>query len=1088
MSRPRLLHRLDEGAGRRLVSVVAGPGFGKSTLLADWTAGRACVWYPADGRDASLPVLVWGLVKTVGRFVPGLADDLAPLTGPRGPESNEPGVAEAIAADLSEAFRRRLDHDLFLVIDDAHEIGWDTGPAQLLAGLSRNAPSTLHLVLSSRREPPFPIERLRGRGDVLELTSTDLAFDRAEVGGLLVAYLGEEAETWADVVHEMTGGWPAATRLTLESLRSTPPAQRASAVEALRQPGGALFSYLAGEVFLNEAPPVQELIRLVAPLDRFSAGLCDALGAAGAAGAAETLGELCRRSMFVRPTGQPGWFTLHALVRDFARERWPLDSADARRLHQRAAEWLAGAGYPGEALRSLMAAGEPAALAAFLTESGSPLLASGSVDSVIAAVATLPPDLDNPQLARLEGEARQIRGDWDGALACYERSGGGQASLLPALAWRMGRIHYLRGDHEQALSVFRRAAADGREEREEAQLFAWQATAHWMRGEAEECRDLAARSFELATRAGDHQALAAAHTALALLAAMEGDLRADLENYLKALRHAEEAGDLLQIIRIRCNLGNRHNREANYHAAIAELDEVVRLSDLSGFAVFRAIGLSNRGEARMRLGQLEEAIADSTAAAEGWRRIGSSRECWALGDQGDIYRERGDLTMARAAYEHALALADRTGEVQVLVVALAGLARTLAKEDPQEAERLAQRAVSMGPGIRHTIALLAAGWVSLSRGDREQASARAVEAAATARDRRERAALAEAVELGVLAAADPAAEAGRLEEAVSIWREIGNPLGEARARLVAGSLGNTAGARGLARRAQRQLHMLGVRTQADQAAGPLASLTTHRVATLTIRTLGRFEVILDGVPVGPSAWQSRKARDLLKVLVSMHGRPVTREVLMDTLWPDEDAVKLSNRLSVALATARGVLDPERRHPANHYLAADAASVRLDLSHLQVDVESFLADAAAGLRLLKEGSTEEAVEVLVEADAAYAGEFLEEDPYEDWAVYRREEARATYIGVVRTLAHHATDVGDHDSAVRYYLRLLERDPFDEDGHLALVATLESAGRHGEARRRYRAYVARMEELAVEPAPFPGPFPGALASPASALSEP
>jgi DNA-binding SARP family transcriptional activator len=266
--------------------------------------------------------------------------------------------------------------------------------------------------------------------------------------------------------------------------------------------------------------------------------------------------------------------------------------------------------------------------------------------------------------------------------------------------------------------------------------------------------------------------------------------------------------------------------------------------------------------------------------------------------------------------------------------------------------------------------------------------------------------------------------------------------------------------------------MLGVRTQAQQAAGPLASLTTHRAATLTIRTLGRFEVVRDGVAVGPAAWQSRKARDLLKVLVSTHGRPVTREVLMETLWPGEDPDKLSNRLSVALATTRGVLDPEKRQPANHYIAADAASVRLDLSHLHVDVESFLADAAAGLRLLRDGSTEEALDVLVEADAAYAGEFLEEDPYEDWAVYRREEARATYVGVVRTLAHHATDIGDHDGAVRYYLRLLERDPFDEDGHLALVATLASAGRHGEARRRYRSYVARMEELDVEPAPFPG----------------
>jgi DNA-binding SARP family transcriptional activator len=56
-------------------------------------------------------------------------------------------------------------------------------------------------------------------------------------------------------------------------------------------------------------------------------------------------------------------------------------------------------------------------------------------------------------------------------------------------------------------------------------------------------------------------------------------------------------------------------------------------------------------------------------------------------------------------------------------------------------------------------------------------------------------------------------------------------------------------------------------------------------------------------------------------------------------------------------------------------------------------------------------------------------------------------------------------------VRYLLRMLERDPYDEDAHLALVGALRAAGRHGEARRRYRTYEDRMSELDVEPAPYP-----------------
>jgi DNA-binding SARP family transcriptional activator len=84
---------------------------------------------------------------------------------------------------------------------------------------------------------------------------------------------------------------------------------------------------------------------------------------------------------------------------------------------------------------------------------------------------------------------------------------------------------------------------------------------------------------------------------------------------------------------------------------------------------------------------------------------------------------------------------------------------------------------------------------------------------------------------------------------------------------------------------------------------------------------------------------------------------------------------------------------------------------------------------------------------------------------------REEAQATYISIARLLAEHTAARGDADGATRYYLRILERDPYDEGAHLGLVAALVAAGRHGEARRRYGFYATKMEEIAVEAAPFP-----------------
>jgi DNA-binding SARP family transcriptional activator len=190
---------------------------------------------------------------------------------------------------------------------------------------------------------------------------------------------------------------------------------------------------------------------------------------------------------------------------------------------------------------------------------------------------------------------------------------------------------------------------------------------------------------------------------------------------------------------------------------------------------------------------------------------------------------------------------------------------------------------------------------------------------------------------------------------------------------------------------------------------------------------------------------------------------------METLWPEDDPARLGNRLSVALSTVRAVLDPERRFGPDQFVAADRHAVWI--ADLLVDVEDFLATAAAGLDTSARGDHDQAFALLTSAETAYAGDFLEEDRYEDWAVALREEARAAYLAVTRTLAGIAAEAGDHDLAVRYQLRLLERDPYDEEAHISLVVALAKAGRHGEARRRYRLYSERMAEIGVESAPFP-----------------
>jgi DNA-binding SARP family transcriptional activator len=240
-----------------------------------------------------------------------------------------------------------------------------------------------------------------------------------------------------------------------------------------------------------------------------------------------------------------------------------------------------------------------------------------------------------------------------------------------------------------------------------------------------------------------------------------------------------------------------------------------------------------------------------------------------------------------------------------------------------------------------------------------------------------------------------------------------------------------------------------------------AAAASEREPVVAVVTLGAFAVLRDGRPVGASAWQSRKARDLLKLLVARRGRPMPRDQVLEALWPNEDPARTSNRLSVALSILRSVLGGERALVRSH-----GGSLSLDPSRVVVDVERFLRLADSGLALVRAGRRDEADEWLEAARSAYTGEFLEEHPYDDWATPLREEARASYLAVLAALAETAPFA----EAVRLRLRILEQDPYDEQALLGLVATLVGGGRLGEARRVHSLYARRMARIGVSAAPF------------------
>ncbi len=244
---------------------------------------------------------------------------------------------------LTQALEEETKSDQVLVLDDVHELGTGGAAARLLESLVRQAPPELHLILVSRDEPPFPIDRLRGQGQVLDIDAAMLAFSAAEAGGVVGSELG-------GTIHELTAGWPAAVQLTAEMLQSVPEEERAGRLAELGGRGDRLGSYLAQEVLDREPDEVRELLRIAAEFDRFSAELCEAVGAAPPA---DLLAGLQRRGLVVVRSRPGGWLSMHAVLRDFVREDLLLDKTRLREVHVSAAGWFASRGLHRDALRSL---------------------------------------------------------------------------------------------------------------------------------------------------------------------------------------------------------------------------------------------------------------------------------------------------------------------------------------------------------------------------------------------------------------------------------------------------------------------------------------------------------------------------------------------------------------------------------------------------------------------------------------------------------------------------------------------------------------------------------------------------------------
>ena len=225
---------------------------------------------------------------------------------------------------------------------------------------------------------------------------------------------------------------------------------------------------------------------------------------------------------------------------------------------------------------------------------------------------------------------------------------------------------------------------------------------------------------------------------------------------------------------------------------------------------------------------------------------------------------------------------------------------------------------------------------------------------------------------------------------------------------------------------------------------------------LRVRLLGAFEVRVGGRAI--EGWRSRKPRQLLAYLAFDPDRPVARETLIETFWPESEPARGANNLSIAvhhISTRLGELLPDGGGESRG-LSVQQGLYRLDPElPWDVDAHAFRAHVNAGNAALASGRIEETRERLGAAIEAYRGELLESDPAEEWALEPREALGGLFQSAASWLAADAAQAGDWPRLLQLGQRLVQRDAGDEAGHRWLIRAHTALGNRGQALRQYQA---------------------------------
>jgi len=1018
LHRAHLVDMIHSNIPKKLIAVAAPPGYGKTTLLADFT------------ENTDLPVCWVRLTdadRDVMRFVTVLAASLQKRFRRLKNEPNLELLLGASPQTLARTFAllidERVSETFVIALDDVHLINRSKPVLEFLDTWLEVQPEQVTLIAAGREVLEVSLAKLMADGDLAGFGPHNLALSRDELTKLSKMHSGIDLnDIEAGQLLEETRGW--VTGVLLSGILSR------NVMSALAQTSGPMvYEYLASVVLNRQPDDMRRFMLDSAVLPIMTAEACDHV--LKTESSQQFLRRLVREGYFVTASGDsPRMYEYHPQFREFLLETSEeINEERLKELRIRAAEYLEEFGNPEHAVDIYFDAKAFTRGAALATEQAATMFRMGRIQTIEDWTKTL--EQNNtvaPNIFLYLAKAQTDKGDLDSAELSLNKAREMMQDniikgLLTEIECQQGFIEYRRRDYKKLISTVERISkVKPKRARKEVKLAILRVTAlaeGFGRKDYKKAVDLSLEAVALLEEDDDRYNLATTLLDLSLFQAALGNM---LEAHATSMRHHEifeEIGTPLPLAMSYNNLAVDAHLQGRFEEALRLFNEGIKYSRQGGSLEREALILFGQADLFNDLG-LPLQAADLYGQG---LRIATQLEKRALIGYGCVqtsvmHRRRGTGDLPHQWLKRAVALGGGEVETPEIRIQMAALEMTTSPERAQSV--LGEMLESDNVGLDATQRTLAYYFLAKAYyidGQMDSAN-RTLESLSS---------WVGTYGTEQLVAAELIVDEPFLE--FMRMRLLGSPV-------MSTILHRMETMQGLAQQYKR--------TGEDTVVTP----------QVIFRTLGEVDLLRGAerlVDLKPLA------REILIFLVD--NKRVDRDVLLETFWPSYSPGRQVSNLYTAIYSLRRALGKDAVT-----LDGSVYGIDPDLS-INFDVARF--ERAANISENLPLGDPRRFFALTEAINSYAGTFMPEFT-SDWVVDRRRSLEFRFLELLIDHADEALIRNQPSRALASLRRALSIDPYRDDINLRYLETLGLLERRSEIVAHYQQYIQLLStELGLDP---------------------